>query len=128
MDQVPIQNDVATAFRNNFGYSSAKYMNFDSYKMITELQAGRVLIMRGGQNVNGNYANGHAWVVEGGRMTWTCDWNWETGQVIGAYSNTYGYMNWGWSGIDNGYYQTEHLNNSGGSFNYKTGMVYDIRP
>lgn len=122
------QNDVATAFRNNFGYKSAKYMNFDSYKMITELQAGRVLIMRGGQNVNGNYTNGHAWVVEGGRMTWTCDWNWDTGQVIGAYSNTYGYMNWGWSGIDNGYYQTEHLNNSGGSFNYKTGMVYDIRP
>lgn len=122
------QDDVAKAFKNNFGYSSAKYMDFNGDKMLTELQAGRVVIMRGGQNVNGTYTNGHAWVVEGAKLTWSCNWDYETGQIIAAYGYLYGYMNWGWNGHDNGYYQTNYLNNSGGSFNYKQGMVYDIRP
>lgn len=122
------QDDVAKAFRNNFGYSSAKYMNFSPEKMFSELAAGRVVIMRGGENVNGNYVNSHAWVVEGAKRTYTCNWDWETGQVTNVFSNMYGYMNWGWNGVHNGYYQTEHLINSNGTFNYKTGMVYDIRP
>ncbi len=122
------QDDVAKAFKNNFGYSSAKYMDFNADKMLTELQAGRVVIMRGGENVNGTYTNGHAWVVEGAQLNWSCNWDWETGQIIAAYGYIYGYMNWGWNGIDNGYYQTNYLTNSNGSFNYKQGMVYDIRP
>ncbi|MCT2561857.1 C10 family peptidase [Chryseobacterium herbae] len=122
------QNDVASAFKNTFGYSSAKYMDFNGDKMLTELQAGRVVIMRGGRNVNGSYTNGHAWVVEGAKLAWSCNWDYKTGQIIAAYGYLYGYMNWGWSGLDNGYYQTNYLSNTGGSFNYKQGMVYDIRP
>ena len=121
------QGDVANAFKYSFGYSSAKYMDFSADKMLSELQAGRVVIMRGGQNVNGTYTNGHAWVVEGAKLTWSCNWDFETGQIIAAYGYIYGYMNWGWNGWDNGYYQTNYLNTSNGSFNYKQGMVYDIR-
>ncbi|HWV73585.1 MAG TPA: C10 family peptidase, partial [Pseudosphingobacterium sp.] len=122
------QGEVANAFKNDFGYSSASYQDFNTTLFFSEIQAGRPVIIRGGTNVNGNYTNGHAWVADGAQRFSVCNWDYETGEVTSIYLYYWGHMNWGWDGSENGFYQIGNFNNANGSFNYKTGLIYNIRP
>lgn len=125
-------DDAPGALKSTFGFSSANYSDFNTTTVYNELNGGYPVILRGGEKVTkwlifNTYDNGHAWVcdgmkyyrakikVPGGRFgpVTTC---------VPSYSY---HMNWGWSGSHNGWYNG--LSNAVGSFNYKAGMVYNIR-
>ncbi len=37
-------------------------------------------------------------------------------------------MNWGWDGSYNGVFNAYNFNPADNTFNYKTGMIYNIHP
>jgi hypothetical protein len=104
------------ALVNYFGYdSTADIISRDYYThdwdaaLRNELYNGRPIMYTGVYVVNGQSEGGHAFV---------CD---------GLNSSGYFHINWGWSGADNGYYQSTALNpgdsqgsgsSSGYQFNY----------
>jgi len=101
---------VPYALIRHFNYAAdAKYLKKEDYEnqwtnmLKNELNEARPLLYRG---------SGHAWV---------CD---------GYNSNDYFYMNWGWNGIDNGWYQLTYLHpqTHGGDYGYQQAAVFKIQP
>jgi hypothetical protein len=66
----------------------------------------------------GQYSDGHAWVCDG-YLSYT-DPCWSS---LLKYN-----MNWGWSELHNGWYSFNNFNLGSNTFNYKRGMVYNIKP
>lgn len=115
-------NDAALAFVNNFSYdgSSIRYMIKSFYSseewnsvIYEELAARRPILMAGYDAA----AGGHAFVFSG------VD---EDGKI---------YVNWGWNGKADGYYEITALNpsdilgmNSSMKFNLGNEMIYGIQP
>jgi len=89
--------DARNGMVNYFGYSSGSSMKYKlgysdaAWKALLkqEIDLGHPLFYGGVDNV---YGTGHAWV---------CD---------GYYSNDHFHMNWGWSGVGNGYFMLSNLN------------------
>lgn len=115
----------APAFKNYFGYSSARYGDYKYQTVIHELNNARPVILSGGRKaywfIFPYYTDGHAWVCDG----------------YYRYSNPcYGttlrfHMNWGWgSGSNNcnGWFAANNFNPGNYTFNFKTKIIYDIRP
>ncbi len=110
------------ALKNQFEYSSAKYADYNYMTIISELKQGRPVILSGGRKTGwwifSHYTDGHAWVCDG----------------FYRYSNPcYGtilrfYMNWGWDGMHNGWFFSNNFNPNNHTFNYKTKMIYNIKP
>lgn len=101
-------NDVETAMRMYFGYSSAKYKERSSYQddewialLKSELDVSRPMYFSGTSEVGG-----HAIV---------CD---------GYDSNDFFHFNMGWSGVSDGFYSIDDVN----GFNENEAIVMDIRP
>lgn len=115
-------NDAALAFMDNFGYDSntvqymlKTYYSNDEWNNViySELAAGRPVLAGGVDPANG----GHAFIFSG------VD---EDGKV---------YVNWGWNGKADGYYEITALNPGGilGSsstmaFNFNNEIVYGLQP
>ena len=117
-------DEAAPAFRNDFGYSNAVYSDYDRNIVKQNLRLNRPVLLRGGRKghwfIFPIYEGGHAWVCEGFRSGFFCG--------SGA-SYLQLYMNWGWGGQHNGWYQWNNWNPGGDTdFNYKRGMVYNIIP
>lgn len=116
------QDEVASSFRNDFGYSSASYSDYNYQTVKNELNYNRPVILRGGRNTGwwifGQYSDGHAWVCDG--YLYYIDPCW--GSILKFN------MNWGWEGTYNGWYSFNNFNPGDYTFNYKTGMVYNIKP
>ncbi|PIY09865.1 MAG: hypothetical protein COZ18_07150 [Flexibacter sp. CG_4_10_14_3_um_filter_32_15] len=117
------ENEVASSFRNDFGYSTASYADYNYQTVKNELDRSRPVILKGRKNTGwwifGNYDDGHAWVSDG-YLSYT-DPCW--GSML-KYN-----MNWGWNnGTHNGWYSFNNFNPGNLTFNYKTGMVYNIKP
>ncbi len=97
------------AFVNTFGYSSsATYIDYNTYAVINELRNARPVLMRGSVT---NYVlgipycgNGHVWVCDGFE-------EWFAGCTRTTYAHLH--MNWGWGGIDNGYFLCGSFNGYG---------------
>ena len=123
------KNETASSFVNDFGYTSANYADYNVSTVESQIRYNRPVILRGGRNnrkcflffCSNNYVDGHAWVCDGYRSFTFC----ETGST---YTYTYLHMNWGWSNAFNGYYAYNNWNPGDFTFNYKRGMVYNIRP
>ncbi|MEM6829077.1 MAG: C10 family peptidase, partial [Bacteroidota bacterium] len=118
------RGEVASSFVHDFGYSSASYADFNRETVKQQLRWNRPVILRGGRKsgwwIFGTYADGHAWVCDGYRSSFFC----ETGTGY-----LYLHMNWGWSSTQlNGWFAFNNWNPSNHTFNYKRGMVYNIRP
>ncbi|MFK8105007.1 MAG: C10 family peptidase [Saprospiraceae bacterium] len=116
------QNEVASSFTGDFGYASASYNGYNYQTVKSELNYARPVILRGGKKngwwIFSTYSNGHAWVCDGYRRT-----------VYPCYGSTlYYHMNWGWNGSFNGNYAFNNFNPSTHTFNYKRGMVTNIKP
>lgn len=101
-------NDVETAMRMYFGYSSARYMERSSYQddewielLKSELDESRPMYFSGTSEIGG-----HAIV---------CD---------GYDNNNYFHFNMGWSGMSDGFYSIDDVN----GFNENEAIVMDIRP
>lgn len=118
------ENEVASSFINDFGYSSASYADYNHNVVKQQINWNRPVILRGGRNTGwwifGVYSDGHAWVCDGYKSSEWC----ETGN-----STLYLHMNWGWgSNTFNGYYAYNNWNPGSHTFNYKRGIVFNILP
>jgi len=120
------KSEVASSFTSDFGYSSARFLDYEGTVrdiVKSNIRAGNPVIFRGGENTGwwifGYYSNGHAWVCDGYLSSYYCE--------IGAtYLSLH--MNWGWGGSNDGYYSYNNFNPSDYDFNYKAGVILDIRP
>ncbi len=108
--------DVPWALTNHFNYdpSTITYAELASTttalwiaKIKSELDASRPVYYSGSTTAN----EGHAWVCDGYHS-----------------SDSKLHMNWGWSGVSNGYYAVGALNTSNGSFNSTNAIIYGIKP
>jgi hypothetical protein len=105
--------DVATALRNNFRYSSTTtYVKKSNYSTSSwndllqgDLDAGKII-----QYAGSGSGGGHSWVCDGYEAT------------------DYYHFNWGWSGSDNGYYYLTNLDPGGENFNNGQEAVVHITP
>lgn len=117
------EREVASSFTEDFGYSSASYANFNHQTVMRELRFNRPVILKGGKKdtwfIFPIYADGHAWVCDGFVSWFDC----KTGKGFVDL-----HMNWGWYGRFNGHYLLNNWNPNGGDFNYRSGMVHNIRP
>jgi hypothetical protein len=107
--------DVPWAMSSYFNYDNTtiKYAEKASYALadwkaliMSELDASRPVYYSGS-----GPAGGHAWVCDGYQTS--------TGKF---------HMNWGWSGISNGYYAIGALNTGNGTFNSSNAIVCGIKP
>ncbi|MEO8774408.1 MAG: C10 family peptidase [Gelidibacter sp.] len=116
------KDKVASSFKNNFGYSSASYAGYNYQTVKSELGQNRPVILSGGRKsgwwIFGQYKDGHAWVCDGYLNYIDPCW----GSILKYH------MNWGWDGAYDGWYSFNNFNPGEHTFNYKTGMVYNIKP
>ncbi len=126
-------SSVPNALKSTFGYSAADYMDFSIATTKSELNAGYPVILRGGEKATkwlifNVYENGHAWICDGIRQ-YSVPVRVSAGLhgYITVFHNAWTYhMNWGWSGMYNGWYSASWQVGSD-TFTYKAGMVYNIR-
>ncbi|MEI6576901.1 MAG: C10 family peptidase [Bacteroidota bacterium] len=112
-------SDVPSALVNNFYYSStAAYLLKSAYTstgwnalLKAEIDAARVSQYRG-DGPNG----GHSWVMDGYNDNY------------GGSGNIWFHFNWGWSGSNNGYFQTSNLNPGPYTFNNGCAAIFGITP
>lgn len=119
------KNKVVPAFKNTFGYSTATYADYNYQIVKSNLDSQRPVILKGGRQsgwwIFSQYLDGHAWVCDGYlSYTFPCS---GTGASYLKFN-----MNWGWDGNFDGWYAFDNFNPSTHTFNYKRGMVYNIKP
>ena len=113
--------DQVKSALKGYGYT-VKQINHDASKVKSSLNSGNPVCMRGDNGGN----TGHAWVCDGSydSMSWT-EYNlyeviFDSGHhvamnrinqdnIYNSFVNLF-HMNWGWYGIDNGYYIDSRLN------------------
>lgn len=104
--------NAATALRKNFGYHENLQIHYRDYytakewinKVYNELKAGRPIIYTGVDESNG----GHCFVVDGYDQ------------------NNFVHVNWGWDGMNDGYYDIALLNPSGNKFSQGQTMLTGV--
>ena len=112
-------NVAALAFIYAFHYPSVKYARYDPDLVKRDLRARRPVILNGGENINGHYSNGHAWVCDGYQKIII---RWE--HII-----EFLHMNWGWSDYEpNGWYSLYTWRPGRYIQDYNPTMIYEIMP
>lgn len=104
--------NAATALRKNFGYHENLQIHYRDYytakewinKVYNELKVGRPIIYTGVDESNG----GHCFVVDGNDQ------------------NNFVHVNWGWDGVNDGYYDIALLNPSGNKFSQGQTMLTGV--
>lgn len=116
------QNEVASSFRYDFGYSSASYSDYNYETVINELNHNRPVILSGGRKsgwwIFAQYKDGHSWVCDGYLNYIDPCW----GSILQFN------MNWGWNSNYNGWYSFNNFNPGNDTYNYERKMVYNIKP
>lgn len=120
-------SSASAALTQVFGYSSATHGDYSASAILAELQGSKPVLISGDQP---NNQNGHAWVADGFNSGYQCTYDFEH-HSTGGYNFLYYHMNWGWSGLSNGYYNTNVFVVSNGlymqNFSYARKMVTNIR-
>lgn len=136
-------SNVPNALKNNFGYSSVSFGDYDSNAMINEMNAHRPVLLSGFTDhneqdflwwkISDNPAGeGHAWVCDGYQYN---SYSYCDCSCGGSYSMLH--MNWGWNEIGtsnnyNGWYNegnwTVARTDQTLNFQYFKQMVYNIHP
>lgn len=104
--------NAATALRKNFGYHENLQIHYRDYytakewinKVYNELKVGRPIIYTGVDESNG----GHCFVVDGYNQ------------------NNFVHVNWGWDGVNDGYYDIALLNPTGNKFSTGQTMLSGV--
>ena len=104
--------NAATALRKNFGYHKNLQIHYRDYyttkewinKVYDELKAGRPIIYTGVDESNG----GHCFVLDGFDQ------------------NNFVHVNWGWDGVNDGYYDIALLNPTGNKFSTGQTMLSGV--
>lgn len=119
------KKEAVKSFKNDFNYSSASYDGYNYQTVVNELKNKRPVILTGGSKkgwwIFGQYVDGHAWVCDGYKRYSNCE-----GSILKLH------MNWGWDNNSssgyNGWYSYNNFEVADYTFNYKSGMVYNIKP
>ncbi len=121
-------NKIPSAFKDDFGYQSASYSNFNFYTLKQDLNAQRPAILSASRDevcilVWCIALKGHAWVVDGYIENEIWDYACESGNVYVSL-----HMNWGWGGAHDGWYSYSNWNPGSYSYDYGKKMVHNIKP
>lgn len=118
------EDEIAPAFVNNFGYSSASLRGYDRYRIRDNIRWNDPVILVGWRDrdcgflgLSCNYVDGHAWVCDGTRQV-----RYETAGYF------YLHMNWGWGGSRDGWFAYNNWDPGSLSFNRNRKMISEIRP
>ena len=128
-------DDATSAFKNNFGYSSAICTDFEIDRVVAELNSKRPVFLSGlkEKQIIITFPNGgHAWVCDGYRRSENCEYD-TNGNFTGTiYMYTTLHMNWGWgySGFVkyDGWFAYNDWKVAGSEYNYNKKMIYNIKP
>ena len=100
-----------------YGYNTIGWENYNSGNVCNKLDDGEVIIMYG----NNNGENGHFWIVDGYDDLEYYIYTYmyvhgrdhaELTDVFGPFTETLNHINWGWYGINNGYFSVNVFNTS----------------
>jgi len=128
--------NVANALKNYFGYTYASQGAYNYETVKNNLRQHEPVLLGGGNDggwwIFHSYEDGHMWVCDGFRSSKFCMFD-DEGNLMGAVTYLYLHMNWGWSnGVANGWFAFDNFNptvyGTTYTFNYKTKMVYNIKP
>ncbi|KIA98809.1 hypothetical protein OA93_07945 [Flavobacterium sp. KMS] len=118
--------DIAPALKNYFGYSNATYTtdNSDTRLITSNIDANKPVILGG----YSSYGSGHSWVCDGYQRN-TYYQKDSNGNCTGYGVTTLQlYMNWGWGGNYDGFYDYNNFNPGKASYNNQISVVYNITP
>lgn len=126
------KEQIASSFINDFHYSNASGGNYNYQTVVSQIAAGKPVILTGGRKKSGisfnMYTDGHAWVCDGYRKSTLYYYDDSQGFCQGTgYLQLY--MNWGWSGLYNGWFSFNNFNPTpDNTYNYEPRMYYNITP
>jgi hypothetical protein len=115
---------IAPALMNTFGFSNASFASFNYNVVVQNINSNKPVILTGYTN---STSSGHAWVCDGyiqSTVYFLDDYGNCTGQGVQYYPIFY--MNWGWHGSYDGYYNISNFNPGSSSYNYDRKMIYNI--
>jgi len=125
-------NDILTGIKR-LGYADAAYMNYNFETAYTNLSRGNPVLLGAFQNQY--YQGGHIWFCDGYyEMSWKVT---KTTKFLGIKVKTetwyeyadYIYMNWGWNGTADGWYECNNWTaTSGANLNYYKSMYVNLYP
>lgn len=116
---VSTSKDMSVILKNKFNYTSAQKANYNYQTVMSELDAGRPVLLEG---FNKNTLAGHMWVCDGYCVIKTFFDN------CGGVTEVYLSMNWGWRyGENNGYYSYSNFNPGSTNYNEAIKMIYNIK-
>lgn len=118
----------APAVFSSFGYNTSSYSGYSLNSVMSSLNSGRPVYIRA-ENAETN-GSGHAWVTDGSK--YICETkithNVSTKELLATEytENWYLHFNYGWGGLDDGYYLAYQRKHGSGSLIY--GGSYDYYP
>ena len=128
--------NIANALKNSFGYTYASQGSYNYETVTSNLRANKPVMLSGGRDggwwIFHKFVDGHMWVCDGFRRSFICIYD-GNGNLIGGAGYLYLHMNWGWyDGVANGWFAFNNFNptvrGTTHTYNYKTKMVYNIKP
>lgn len=124
-----VPNDILTGIKR-LGYTRASFRNYDFEIAYNNLNSGNPILLTGYQDQN--QQGGHIWFCDGYyEMSWkitkTIKYSGEK-KTWYEYSD-YIYMNWGWNGYSDGWYECNNWTaTSGTGLNYYKSMFVNLYP
>lgn len=119
------KSKVVPSLINDFYFSSASLDSFDFSTIKNEIIANKPVLL-----IGGTVPTKHIWVCDGYQYLKYCVYY--NGNWVGINEFHYLHMNWGWSGVGNGYFSPDNLNPSDGTqtynLNYEKEMIHNIVP
>jgi len=130
---------AVSAFRNFLGYTAAETGSYNWMTVRDEIRNNRPVILGGGRQAKwwifNVFDDGHSWVCEGykERVQFKCFVSDDPRPPVGStgyiwnpdYYYMYSYMNWGWQGQYNGWFNS-NWNPGTHTFNYLPDMITKI--
>jgi len=128
-----LPNDITTGLKR-LGYKNAQLQWYHFETVYSNLSAGNPVLLAGYQ---GPYGGGHIWFCDGyheaswlvKRYKWLPFWGWQLTGMWYEYADHL-YMNWGWDGNNNGWYEQGnwHPNNGQPNQGHLKQMYVNLYP
>lgn len=126
-------DDIVSVFRM-LGYSVQGAHEHTHNRVRQSIISYGPVYMRGTDGPGEVLSDGHAWVVDGYKNTYTeriyyYDYApYDVYMTTNLDSRIYYHCNWGWGGDDNGYFLFGSFNTINGNYNYNFKIAYNITP
>lgn len=125
------EQQIAQSFTVDFHYSNATGGTYNYQTVVSQIAARKPVILTGGRKKEGisfnMYTDGHAWVCDGYRRSTIYMYD-DVQKYCSGVQYLLLHMNWGWSGLYDGWFTFSNFTNGNGSYNYDQKMYYNITP